>query len=62
MVRSKGDSVFTVNGNGGFIGWADMVDLYQIPQNAWLDHGLHCLPFIQQFLDTSTGNKVDFFL
>ena len=25
------------------------------------DQGVHCLPFIQQFLNTSTGSKTDLF-
>ena len=32
----------------------------QKPQNAASDQGLHYLPFIKQFLDTS-GSKMDFF-
>ena len=32
--------------------WANSVDPDQMPQNVASDQGLHCLPFIQQFLDT----------
>ena len=32
-----------------------------MPQNAASDQGLHCLPFIQQILDTNTSSKVDVF-
>ena len=36
---------------------ANSVDLDQMPQNAASDLGLHCLPLIQQILDTSTVVK-----
>ena len=38
---------------------AKIVDPDQIPQNTVSDQGLHCWPFIQQFLDTSTGSTRD---
>ena len=41
--------------------WAKSVDPDQMLQNAASDPGLHCLPLIQYFLDTSTGNKMDLF-
>ena len=37
------------------------VDPDQMPQNVASDQGLHCLPLIQQFLDTSTDSKIDLF-
>ena len=33
--------------------WANSVDPDQTPQNAASDQSLHCLPLIQQYLDTS---------
>ena len=33
----------------------------QAPQNAVSDQVLHCLPFIQLFLDISTGRNIDLF-
>ena len=39
--------------------WANNADPDQMPQNAASDLGLHCLPLIQQVLDTSTGIKMD---
>ena len=37
-----------------------MLDLDQM-QNTASDKGLHCLLLIQQFLDISTGSKMDMF-
>ena len=37
--------------------WAKGVDLCQMPQNATADQGVHHLPLVQQFLDTSTSNR-----
>ena len=39
----------------------DSVDPDQTPQNAASDQGLHCLSFIHQFVDTSTGCRIDLF-
>ena len=36
--------------------WASSVDPEQMLQNVASDQGLHSMPFIQQFLDTSTGS------
>ena len=37
--------------------WENSVDPDEMPQNA-ASQGLHCLPLILQFLDTTSGNKV----
>ena len=37
--------------------WANSVDPDEMPQNAPSHQGLHCLPLIQQFLDTTLGSK-----
>ena len=37
---------------------ANSVDLDQTPRIAASDHGLHCLPSIQQFVDTSSDIKM----
>ena len=39
--------------------WANSVDPDQMPQIVASDQGLHCLPFIQQFLNTSAGSEND---
>ena len=39
---------------------ANSVDPDQMPQSAASDQGLHCLPLVQQFLDTSASSKTDF--
>ena len=36
--------------------WANSVDADEMPQNAASHQGLHSLPLIQQFLDTTTVN------
>ena len=38
-----------------------MVDPDLMPQKVASDQGLHCLPLIQQFLDSWIGSKMDFF-
>ena len=38
----------------------DNVDPDQTPWNAVSDLGLHCLPFIGQYLDTSAGRIIEF--
>ena len=38
---------------------ANSKDPDQMPQNVASDQGLHCLPFIQQFLDPTIGSKMD---
>ena len=40
--------------------WGNSVDLDETPQNAASHKGIHCLPIIQQFLDT-TMNKLYLF-
>ena len=40
---------------------SNSVDPDQMPQNVASDQGLHCLPLIQHFLDTSTGSKIRLF-
>ena len=37
--------------------WANSVDPDEMPQNVVSHLGLHCLPLIQQFLDTTLGSK-----
>ena len=37
---------------------ANSVDPDEMPQNAASHKGLHCLPVIQQFLDTTLGSKL----
>ena len=39
---------------------ADSVDPNQMLRNAVSDQCLHCLPLIQQYLNTSTGRGMDF--
>ena len=41
--------------------WANSVDPDEMPQNAASHQALHCLPFIQQFLDTISGSKLYLF-
>ena len=41
--------------------WANSVDPNETPQNAASHLGQHCLPLIQQFLDTSSGSKLYLF-
>ena len=38
--------------------WANHVDPGEMPQNVVSHQGLHCLPLIQQFLDTTSGSKL----
>ena len=40
--------------------WANGVDPDQM-QNVACDQGQHCLPLIQQFLDSKSCNEIDFF-
>ena len=40
---------------------ANSVDPDEMPQNAASHQGLHCLPLIQQFLDTTSGSKLYLF-
>ena len=40
---------------------ANNADPGQTPQNVAFDQDQHCLPFIQQFLDTSEVSKIDLF-
>ena len=35
--------------------------LQDVTTDATSDQGLHCLPFFQQILDTSSGSKMDLF-
>ena len=39
--------------------WANCIDPKQTPQNAASNQSLYFLPLIQQFLDTSTGCRMD---
>ena len=41
--------------------WVNSEDPDETPQNAASYHGLHCLPLIQQFLDTTSGSKLYLF-
>ena len=43
------------------LAWANIVEPNQLLQNALSDQDLHCLPFIQQFIDTSAHSKVNLF-
>ena len=38
--------------------WANSVDPDEMPQNVASHQGLHCLPLIQQFLDTVSRSKL----
>ena len=38
--------------------WANSEDPDEMPQNAASHQGLHCLPLIQQILDTTSGSKL----
>ena len=40
---------------------ANSVDPDEMPQNGTSYQGLHCLPLIQQFLDTILGSKLYLF-
>ena len=40
---------------------ANSEDTNQMLHSAASDQGLHCLPLFQNFLDESTGNKIDLF-
>ena len=39
----------------------EYTDTALTPQNVDSNQNLHCLPLIQQFLDTSTGSKMHLF-
>ena len=41
--------------------WANSVDPDEMPQDAASHQGLHCLPLIQQFLDTTVVSKLYLF-
>ena len=41
--------------------WANSIDLDETPQNAASHLGLHCLPLIQQCLDTTSGSELYWF-
>ena len=41
--------------------WANTVDPDEMPQNVASHQGLHCLPLIQQLLDTTSGSKLYLF-
>ena len=41
--------------------WANSIDPDETPQNAASHLGLHCLPLIQQFLDTTSGSELYWF-
>ena len=42
--------------------WANSLDPGETPQNAASHLGLHCLPLIQQFLDTTSGSTGKLYL
>ena len=42
-------------------GWPNSVAPNEMLQNATSHQGLHCLPLIQQFLDTALGSKLYMF-
>ena len=41
--------------------WANGIDPDEMLQNAASHLGLHCLPLIQQFLDTTSGSELYWF-
>ena len=41
--------------------WANSLDPDETPQNVASHLGLHCLPLIQQFLDTTSGSELYWF-
>ena len=41
--------------------WANSIDPDEMPQNAASHLGLHYLPLIQQFLDTTSGSELYWF-
>ena len=41
--------------------WASSIDPDETPQKAASHLGLHCLPLIQQFLDTTSGSELYWF-
>ena len=41
--------------------WANSIDPDETPQNAASHLDLHCLPLIQQFLDTTSGSELYWF-
>ena len=41
--------------------WANSIDPDETLQNVASYQGLHCLPLIQQFLDTTSGSKLYLF-
>ena len=41
--------------------WANSKDPDETPQNVASHLGLHCLPLIQQFLDTTSGSELYWF-
>ena len=41
--------------------WSNSVDPDETPQNAATHQSLHCLPLVQQFLDTTSGSKIYLF-
>ena len=38
--------------------WANSIDPDEVPKNVAFYQGLHCLPLIQQFLDTTLGSEL----
>ena len=41
--------------------WTNSADPDETPQNVASHQGLHCLPLIQQFLDTTSGSELYLF-
>ena len=65
--KQTGDShnnrhtVFTIIMYSNRQAWANSIDQDETPQNAASHLGLHCLPLIQQFLDTTSGSELYWF-
>ena len=52
------DTIFTVCFGTDRQAWANSADPDEMLQNTASHDGLHCLPLIQQFLDTTSGSKL----
>ena len=61
--NSPGQVWYSIISKGKYCDIAQANSIYpvQMSQNVAFDQGLHYLPSIQQFLDTSTGSKMDLF-
>ena len=58
---SEKGTVFTVCIKTDRQAGANIVDPDEMLQNVASHQGLHCLPIIQQFLDTTSGSKLYLF-